>query len=461
MNITLTNIGVFQYTQYELADLTIICGCNNTGKTYATYALYGFLDYFKSAYSIGIDNSYVEDLLKNGEIRLKLDYSQKAVNKHLYNACKIFNTLLPKIFAANEKYFTKSEFLITLNENEIRLQSHFEKTFRMNEKELCRIYKEDDQLLVSIISDQADTDYRLDSHLIRRVIGESIKELIFDEIFPTCFIASAERTGAVIFKDELNFEKNALYRVASSSNDVNLQDILRELYNSGYALPVKRNIDFIRRLEQISKSESKLSKEFPEIIRFLDTMIGGEYKSTKDGLFYTPRNAKSVKLTIGESASSVRALLDISFFLKYDASPGDMLIIDEPELNLHPNNQRNLARLFAMLLNAGIKVFITTHSDYIIRELNTLLMMHARKNDTRISDLMQQYGYAESELIAAEKARMYISTKSPILLPNHQKKKRLQTLVRVPVSKEFGFEDMNFNETIRLMQTMQHEIIYG
>ena len=54
-----------------------------------------------------------------------------------------------------------------------------------------------------------------------------------------------------------------------------------------------------------------------------------------------------------------------------------MLFIDEPELNLHPGNQRRIARLFARLSKLGIKVFITTHSDYIIKELE--YVDHARQ----------------------------------------------------------------------------------
>ena len=51
-------------------------------------------------------------------------------------------------------------------------------------------------------------------------------------------------------------------------------------------------------------------------------------------------------------------------------------MVDEPELNLHPANQRRIARLFACLVNLGVKVFITTHSDYIVKELNTLIMLN-------------------------------------------------------------------------------------
>ena len=51
-------------------------------------------------------------------------------------------------------------------------------------------------------------------------------------------------------------------------------------------------------------------------------------------------------------------------------------MVDEPELNLHPENQRRMARLFARLVNVGVKVFVTTHSDYIVKELNTLILLN-------------------------------------------------------------------------------------
>ena len=41
MTITVQNLGVLKYATFELGNLTVICGNNNTGKTYATYALFG------------------------------------------------------------------------------------------------------------------------------------------------------------------------------------------------------------------------------------------------------------------------------------------------------------------------------------------------------------------------------------------------------------------------------------
>ena len=41
--ITVSHLGLIDQADIELADLTIICGENNTGKTYITYLIYCLL----------------------------------------------------------------------------------------------------------------------------------------------------------------------------------------------------------------------------------------------------------------------------------------------------------------------------------------------------------------------------------------------------------------------------------
>ena len=48
MKFTFEKLGLLDYVEVELADLTLICGENNTGKTYVTYAIYGFLRSWRS-----------------------------------------------------------------------------------------------------------------------------------------------------------------------------------------------------------------------------------------------------------------------------------------------------------------------------------------------------------------------------------------------------------------------------
>ena len=124
-----------------------------------------------------------------------------------------------------------------------------------------------------------------------------------------------------------------------------------------------------------------------------------------------------------ESSSAVRSLLDVGFYLRHVAKRGDLLMVDEPELNLHPENQRRIARLFARLINLGVRVFVTTHSDYIVKELNTLIMLnHDRPGLRRIAE---RAGYRPEELVSGDRVRVYIAEKAPMKLKNGSRENRV------------------------------------
>ena len=177
-----------------------------------------------------------------------------------------------------------------------------------------------------------------------------------------------------------------------------------------YALPIKTNVEFTRNIETLVKKNSFICEQYPDILTDFGKIISGNYTVTRNNeLYYIPQG-KPIKLSMDESSSAVRSLLDIGFYLKHEAQIGDLLMVDEPELNLHPENQRRMARLFARLVNIGIKVFITTHSDYLIKELNTLIMLNQKK--PHLAKIMKQEGYRSEELIASEKIKVYIAEKN-------------------------------------------------
>ena len=51
-----------------------------------------------------------------------------------------------------------------------------------------------------------------------------------------------------------------------------------------------------------------------------------------------------------------------------------VLIIEEPEINLHPNRQSLLADLMLDLFNTfGIQVIVETHSEYLVRKMQVIV----------------------------------------------------------------------------------------
>ena len=462
MKIHIENLGVLKQAEFELGDMTIICGGNNTGKTYATYALFGFLHNWAHRMDISIPDQQINDLLNNGTIRIHIAPYAKLQNSILKKACQRYTQDLPRIFASKENYFSNSKFQLELTCDRFKeaILSDYAQKVSSQKGQLFSLAKEKNErdLVVSLLFDKRKVE--LPRRLIQDVISKSLGEILFGPHFPDPFIASTERTGAAIFRRELDLARNRLLEeMGKSGKDLDPMDLFFKSYEV-YALPVRVNVDFTRRLSEIAKKDSFLAKEHPEVLNRFSDIIGGEYSMTgsNDTVYFKPRG-KYLKFTMDESSSAVRSLLAVGFYLRHIAKPGDLLIVDEPELNLHPENQRRITRLFARLVNLGVKVFITTHSDYIIKELNTLIMLHQDKPHLR--KIARKEGFHSRELISPDKIKTYIAKKALIKLHGKTKRSRNDTLVKAIISPEHGIEAGSFDATIDEMNRIQDTIVWG
>jgi len=461
MKIKVKHLGALREAEFTLGDLTIICGGNNTGKTYATYALFGFLYTWQRMLSIQINDDKIEELLADGVIRIDIQEYVKKSEQIIIKACERYTKELPKIFAAPIDRFKNTEFNISLEikTEDIKLKNKFDRKMGSANAEIFSITKSEEstELVVTLLVEKDKV--KIPHEFIKFLIANAIKDIIFAQFFPRPFIASAERTGAAIFRKDLNFAKNRLLEeIGQADENINTMELLLKEYDD-YALPIKTNVDFTRKLETIVKKNSFITDEYPDLLADFTDIIGGEYTVTRnDELYYVPKG-KKVKLSMDESSSAVRSLLDIGFYLKHEAEHGDLLMVDEPELNLHPENQRRVARLFARLVNVGIKVFITTHSDYIVKELNTLIMLNHDK--PHLKRIAAQEGYRPEELIAAEKIKVYIAEETDMKLEGNTRKTKCQTLTPADINPELGIEARSFDITIETMNRIQEAIVWS
>lgn len=317
--------------------------------------------------------------------------------------------------------------------------------------------EESTTLVVTLLANKENN--KIPPNILEDIIEDAVKDIVFAQLFPRPFIASTERTGAAIFRKELNFARNRLLEeLGQVDKNVDHMELLFKDYED-YALPIKANVDFIRQLETIVKKRSFIAEKHPNILKDFASIIGGSYSVTRnDELYYVPQD-KRIKLAMDESSSAVRSLLDIGFYLRHEAQQGDLLIVDEPELNLHPENQRRVVRLFTQLVNTGIKVFITTHSDYIIKELNTLIMLNHDK--PHLKRIAESEGYRPEELISSEKIKVYIAKESLIMLDGKTRKTNVQTLVQADIDPKMGIKAESFDKTIETMNRIQDEIVWG
>jgi hypothetical protein len=459
MQIKIKNLGALKQAEFSIGDLTIICGENNTGKTYATYALFGFLSFWRESFSIDIDVNIINSLLAEGTVSIDTTQYIHNAEKILFDGCREYVKQLPKVFAAPAERFKETGFQVILDPGDISPKDQYERRISSASAGHFSITKSEGstELIVTLLVEKEKV--RIPPHIIMQFIGNALKDIIFSHIFPEPFIASAERTGAAIFRKELNFARNRLLEeIGQADRNIKPIGLLFKVYKD-YALPVKTNVDFTRQLETIANKNSFIMEKHPGMLGDFADIIGGEYTVTRDDeLYYVPKG-KRIKLSMDESSSAVRSLLDIGFYLRHVAQPGDLLMVDEPELNLHPENQCRMTHLFARLVNLGIKVFITTHSDYIIKELNTLIMLNHDK--PHLKRIAENEGYKKEELISPDQIKVYIAEKALVKLAEGSRKTRCLTFTPADIDPELGIEARSFDTTIEKMNRIQEEIVWG
>ena len=456
LTIKLKNIGILKQAEFSLGDLTLICGENNTGKTYAACVLFGFLESWRKFIRFPISDAQIQQARTES---VKIDLAQ-ATDDMFTEAGKKYTEQLDTIFAAPEGTFQKSEFRFMTDEIDIRSkQFNSILTSLQNPSFIFTKGKGSDETTLTLLKKE-EQEREIDTDSVKSAIDFIILADILSDALPKPFISSAERTGVATFRKELSFSRDRLLREMSQvGKNIDPRELLFKAYQS-YSLPVEANADLTRQLEDIAKNKSFIAKEHPEILEDFADIIGGEYVITQnDQLYYIPKGTR-LKLTMVESSSAARALLDLSFYLNCIAQKGDLLMVDEPELSLHPENQRRIARLFARLTNLGVKVFITTHSDYIVKELNTLIMLNHDK--PHLKRVAEENGYQDSELINANQVKVYIAEKALMPLEKGQKRRRRgYTLVPAKIHPRYGIGVDSFDKTIDDMNRIQDEIVWG
>ena len=86
---------------------------------------------------------------------------------------------------------------------------------------------------------------------------------------------------------------------------------------------------------------------------------------------YQPRKSKEI-IRLTRVSSMVSELAPVALYLRGPIERGDMLIIEEPEAHLHPAAQTEMAKTLGRLVRAGVRVVVTTHSDWLLKEIGNL-----------------------------------------------------------------------------------------
>ena len=152
-------------------------------------------------------------------------------------------------------------------------------------------------------------------------------------------------------------------------------------------------LENLTRLGQMSKEERYASPKSADTLE--NNVIGGKVVVERNPLdypsfYWQPAGWKRTLPTLNVS-SMVTELAPVALYLRHYVHPGDLLIIDEPEAHLHPSRQVDFINEIAGWVRSGIRVILTTHSDWVLEALSNLVA------ESQLEEHLLQDKVAESQ----------------------------------------------------------------
>lgn len=421
----ITNLGPIDFAEVHFNKLNIFYGPNNSGKTYMSYAVYGIIKHvFSSVYENIINDNSIPMFEGNSEIKVAIDIEKlksRIVQEIIKDVNQNFKEILSDTFVVQASIFNNTS--IVVDENDIfsllirddvsnvpfheNISSY---RFTLSNISIEIRYDNDtSSILVSRVStsisqklEKTDiSSLNIQGEVPKKFLKRSIAKVLASEVLLVddgAFYLPAERNGANVFREELNRTRSNLI------SENNGQPINENLHS--YPKPISDYLVFLNSISSdsfIMSNDSVVNFVRKHISsddqkrKYIQNVLKGQFVYTKGNLNFRQLITKNKKsrlqyrkeeIPFNITSSSVKSLYGLSDHLvnPFIHSRYGITFLDEPEMNLDPKKQIELAQVLGDLVSSGKKVFISTHSDYMFRKFTNLsLENHINKTEETVS----------------------------------------------------------------------------
>ena len=136
--------------------------------------------------------------------------------------------------------------------------------------------------------------------------------------------------------------------------------------------------DFLRGLIELA-DEPKTAASGGLADRLEADILGGSVGVRRSAIGYPSFHYQPAtwqrELALMNTSSMVSELAPVVLYLRHVVRKGDVIIIEEPESHLHPQMQVAFTRFLAAVVKAGIRVIVTTHSEWVLEALANLVRL--------------------------------------------------------------------------------------
>lgn len=435
------DFGKIKSAEIEVAPLTLFVGDNNSGKSYLLSLIWGiknlgietFLNYSQIEKKELIDwmTEKITTVMTTGSCKFSLetveDMFEEVLNDQLKKEKEEF---VKRIFNSDKvsigKLYVQFENLKNID-LEVNLDENERLTLNINRK-----------LVLCVNMKITEIKPLLKTGVIQWAILQNIYIYILklDDIVNDdnrCIYLPAARTGFMLTKDIINkVGRQNTFNISTEKETIT--PFIRPI-NQFLDVMTDLTTEYTRNKELLELSYA-IEKELASGIVEISSMPNKEVQYVPDGF----ESGIPLRLT----SAVVTELSPLILILKHKQLI-ESFCYEEPEMCLHPQLQHKMGKMIGRMVNSGIEMIITTHSDLILQHINNMIKLSNREDK---NEICQKLGYTSKDLLTGDNVRVY----------QFETKMQEKTEVKELVCGENGFVVPTFNNALDLIMDEAYEI---
>lgn len=385
MKLELKNIGLFTKAFIEIDGITVIAGENATGKSTIGKALYSMFRGFKSF------DKQIERMIKDN---IEKSIEQYPHIGYFYN--EDFNLLTNEM--VEKIYLNRSEYLDNQKDLYNELTNYYKKVADMKTKD--SLFSIDSNMVSEVFPKIINTLKISDETILLSILRGAFN----NEFYSETVNKNSDGNGkvSVTIKNEntdvvfSNFTVDKYINPKILTKDIVYIDdpyVLDDLNDISYSRFLRRGSDPNHRnilIDKLSIQNSdriekiKVDEKLSSIFNTLDGINIGDLVYQDNTYKYKDHNS-GVSLDIRNVATGLKAFVIIKRLLENGTlEENGIIILDEPEIHLHPKWQVALAELIVLIQKEfNMHILLNTHSPYFLRAIEVFTEKHDIKNRTK------------------------------------------------------------------------------
>ena len=380
MKLTINNIGKLKNAEVVIDGITVITGENDTGKSTVGKVLWSV---FNGFYEIDekVYNEKVSELTKIVD-KLMKEKGYNKITDNFKDFFGIFDRTEEKIaieLLKNNKNYSEDEIKIIINnykkdlkiENISNFVQEINETLKISDKEIIKV----------IVSRVMNKEFHNQINAVfskeKMNIGEISLKIKDKEIY-----LKIENNEISDVQNYFLINKETMY--IDNPFILDSYDFEDENHQTHLATNV------FSENENSVISEIKVKKKLNNIYQKLNSVLSGEILENKNSKFVYRKNGEDIDLK--NLSTGLKTFAIIKMLLQNGTlEENGTIILDEPEIHLHPEWQLKFAELIVLLQKEfGMHILLTTHSPYFLNAIEVFSERH------KINDKCKYY-VAENE----------------------------------------------------------------